>query len=296
MEPLSESMFERDFSKTVRRLIPEQTQDKIAMFLFVFLLPAIFFGVFFMVLPTWYPVYGEAWMLRVVPILFLLASMYFNWVQMIRVGPNGINTALPMTYQAGFVFCHHCKMNAPPRSHHCPVCDVCIFRRDHHCSFAAVCVGHHNQKYFCAAIVQLFLAVFPAFAWTWVWMWSELGPAHLGRFWHLVMPHVALALRFVSVREFSYIGMCGLVFTVLLFNSYLISAQIFCFWRGQTRVEYLQDISAYNLGFMENIRQSLGSRWYLLGLFPWIPSPLESNGLSYKTRPAAKFSHSAKEM
>ncbi|CAJ0945236.1 unnamed protein product, partial [Mesorhabditis belari] len=285
-----------DMSKRIRRLIPEQIQDKVSMFLFLVILPLLFTAVFFLVLTTWYPAFGEAWMIRVIPIIALLFNMYLNYIQVIRVGPNGNDSLLPKTYRAGFVFCPHCRMNAPPRTHHCPVCNVCSLRRDHHCSFAATCIGHFNQRYFCAAILDLFMAALPAFYWTWSWMWLELGTPSVGRMWQLMMPHVALVLRFLSLREFCYVGLCAVMLTTTGFNLYLILAQAFCFWRGQTRVEYLLDIHAYQLGLLGNLRQGLGTRWYLIWLSPFISSPLESNGQSYKTREMEKFSHSAKSL
>ena len=44
--------------------------------------------------------------------------------------------------------CEKCCMKAPPRCHHCPMCDVCVLKRDHHCFFTRRCVGFYNQRHF----------------------------------------------------------------------------------------------------------------------------------------------------
>lgn len=44
--------------------------------------------------------------------------------------------------------CHKCHLKAPPRCHHCPMCDTCVLKRDHHCFFTRRCVGFHNQRHF----------------------------------------------------------------------------------------------------------------------------------------------------
>jgi len=41
----------------------------------------------------------------------------------------------------GWDFCTECHHHRPPRSHHCPVCDVCILKRNHHCFFTGACIG-----------------------------------------------------------------------------------------------------------------------------------------------------------
>lgn len=62
----------------------------------------------------------------------------------------------------------------------------------------------------------------------------------------------------------------------------LAAAQYFCLYRGQTRMEYLLEIYAYNCGFYENLRQTLGTRWPLVFISPFISSPLPSDGISFK--------------
>lgn len=55
------------------------------------------------------------------------------------------NSSLPdITWQQ----CVDCVQYTPPRSHHCPLCNVCILKRDHHCFFTGCCIGFYNQRYF----------------------------------------------------------------------------------------------------------------------------------------------------
>ncbi|OZC06163.1 hypothetical protein X798_06850 [Onchocerca flexuosa] len=122
------------------------------------------------------------------------------------------------------------------------------------------------------------------FRWNWSFMWTKLGGFSPLQLWELVVPHLALIFRIISFTEFLCVMIFVFSFTVFVFLCYLIIAQLFCLYRGQTRVEYLLDMHAYNLGFMENIRQAMGRRWLMALLIPFISSPLDSDGLSYPTR------------
>jgi hypothetical protein len=57
---------------------------------------------------------------------------------------------------------------------------------------------------------------------------------------------------------------------------------------------YFQDIHAYNCGFYENLRQALGSRWPLIFISPFLPSPLPSDGISFKAFELADISKETK--
>jgi palmitoyltransferase len=102
------------------------------------------------------------------------------------------------------------------------------------------------------------------------------------QFWQIMMPHVALLAGFLTLWQFMAVFFFVSSLTSWLFVTYLAAAQIFCMYRGQTRMEYLLDICAYNCGFYENIRQTLGSRWVLTLISPFISSPLPSDGISFK--------------
>lgn len=274
-----------DIQSRLYKMIPRQTQDIIATAVFLFALPIGFLINIFMIMPYWYPAFSEAWVIRVSCFLVLAFNVYVNWYKMLTVGPNGLNPALPNVVKSGFRFCHSCHANAPPRAYHCPVCNKCCFRRDHHCSFGAVCVGHFNQRYFVAAVVNLLTLCISLFSYTWDYAWSRIdGGFSLSRSWQIFLPHIALMARIISLSQFFIIVFCASSFTVLLFVAYLVSAQLFCIFNGQTRMEYLLEVHAYQLGFLDNLRQCLGSRWPLIFISPFIQSHLPSDGMSFVTR------------
>ncbi|KAK6059141.1 DHHC zinc finger domain protein [Cooperia oncophora] len=281
-----------DLQTRLYKLMPKQTQDIVATATFLIALPIGFLINIFCIMPLWYPAFGEAWVIRVSCFLVLAFNVYMNWYKMVSVGPSGLHPELPKVFKAGFRYCHSCHSNAPPRAYHCPVCDKCCFRRDHHSSFGAVCVGHFNQRYFVAAIVNLLVLCIPLFSYTWDYTWSRMdGGFSLSRSWHIFLPHIALIARVISPYQFCCIVFCASTFTVLLFVTYLVSAQAFCIWNGQTRMEYLLDVRAYQLGIVDNIRQSLGTRWPLIFISPFISSHLPSDGTSFVTRDIKEYSH-----
>ena len=44
--------------------------------------------------------------------------------------------------------CKYCKIIKPLRTHHCAICNNCIFKMDHHCPWINNCVGQNNHRYF----------------------------------------------------------------------------------------------------------------------------------------------------
>jgi len=200
------------------------------------------------------------------------------------IGPNGNLSGLPSILKPGFKFCHICHLNEPPRSHHCPVCNICILRRDHHCSFVACCVGHFNQRYFVAAIANLWILSFFFAIINWILLVAEFTVFDCLALLKILAPHLSMLMGAVTAYQ------CFMAFvfissaTTFFFVSYMLSAQAFCLYRGQTRVEYLLDIHCWNFGLLENLQQSLGVRWPLVFLSPVISSPLPSDGVSFRAR------------
>lgn len=44
--------------------------------------------------------------------------------------------------------CSECNDLKPARTHHCSVCEVCVFQMSSHCVFINNCVGLENQRFF----------------------------------------------------------------------------------------------------------------------------------------------------
>ncbi|XP_071105738.1 palmitoyltransferase ZDHHC4-like [Haliotis cracherodii] len=59
-----------------------------------------------------------------------------------------------LLYRSGAVCCT-CKLEKPPRSKHCSICDKCVHRFDHHCVWTNNCVGAANVRFFNSFLVSL---------------------------------------------------------------------------------------------------------------------------------------------
>ena len=56
--------------------------------------------------------------------------------------------------------CKKCAMIKPLRTHHCSICNCCVFKMDHHCPWINNCIGQNNHRYFLLFIIHLFLYAF----------------------------------------------------------------------------------------------------------------------------------------
>ena len=68
--------------------------------------------------------------------------------------------------------CPKCEMIKPARTHHCSICDRCVFHMDHHCPWINNCVGLENYRFFLLFIFYLFIGTI-YFAITIVSIWNH---------------------------------------------------------------------------------------------------------------------------
>ena len=45
-------------------------------------------------------------------------------------------------------YCRTCWIVRPPRTSHCPDCDLCVEQFDHHCPWIGICIGKYNYSYY----------------------------------------------------------------------------------------------------------------------------------------------------
>ncbi|VDP48617.1 unnamed protein product [Heligmosomoides polygyrus] len=82
----------------------EVLKKVIATGIFLVVLPVGFLINIFVIMPYWFPAFGEAWVIRVSCFAVLAFNVYMNWYKMIKIGPSGRNPALPNVVKAGFSF------------------------------------------------------------------------------------------------------------------------------------------------------------------------------------------------
>ncbi|XP_012862601.1 palmitoyltransferase ZDHHC19 [Echinops telfairi] len=54
-------------------------------------------------------------------------------------------------------WCRKCCFHRPPRTYHCPWCNVCVEDFDHHCKWVNNCIGHRNFRLFMLLLLSLCL-------------------------------------------------------------------------------------------------------------------------------------------
>ncbi|XP_005344965.1 probable palmitoyltransferase ZDHHC19 [Microtus ochrogaster] len=78
---------------------------------------------------------------------------------------RGSTTEDPMTIHVVSVnqrafrlqWCPKCCFHRPPRTCHCPWCNICVEDFDHHCKWVNNCIGHRNFRLFMLLILSLCL-------------------------------------------------------------------------------------------------------------------------------------------
>ncbi|XP_022085241.1 probable palmitoyltransferase ZDHHC24 [Acanthaster planci] len=238
------------------------------------------------ILPRKYPEATTSYWLSVALGLFLFVNTLGNLLMAMGTELSISSSLLPTVLKPGWDYCYLCQQNSPPRSYHCGHCGVCVLKRDHHCLFIGSCVGYANQRYYLICIMYISL--------------GALYANYLNM--EFVVENVSQNLHWTTLLA-SFTPMFGWVFGLFRPVSYFIAFQsgtcmlgflaftaLFCYHayialRGQTTHEKrrIRDRS-YDLGWRQNIRDVLGTRWYLVWIFPLITSPLPGDGVHFLKR------------
>ncbi|KAM5126359.1 palmitoyltransferase ZDHHC19-like [Callospermophilus lateralis] len=75
---------------------------------------------------------------------------------MLLITISGIFFAFPCRWLAQRLqWCSKCSFHRPPRTHHCPFCNICVEDFDHHCLWVNNCIGQRNFRVFVLLLVSL---------------------------------------------------------------------------------------------------------------------------------------------
>lgn len=205
----------------------------------------------------------------------LLAGVLGNMGLFMWRDPSIKRVFLPSHQGQGWRYCYHCESYVPPRSHHCFECHVCVLRRDHHCVFFGRCVGFANLPAFLACLLHLWLGLLYSLvlnAHTLVALVQQGFGVRL--LLSLFMPWLMWILGQMDSRDFLSTFVADMSFVGFLFVSGMLLFHIWIVAHGQTSAEWTHGFKRYDLGLQKNLQQSLGDRWYLLWLSPFLPARL----------------------
>lgn len=212
-------------------------------------------------------------------VYFIFVQSVVNWFLIARIkkiDKNDYGGGIP---SGDWKNCDKCKAVAPPRSHHCPICDTCILRRDHHCYFTGSCIGHNNQRRFIVLLTYLCFG-------------SILGFVLNIMYINLSMPlknEFMYYLPVLSLYRYFLVGDISANIVILLLQAYLcvftlvsaggyLAIEVTLTVKGQTQFESGKNIIKYREGVIQNVRMVFGSLWLLPihFIFP-VAIPLPNN-------------------
>lgn len=267
--------------------VPKRTLDKVMFVYMLLLVHNVVFYLCYIVLPWRRDTLGtsdltvylcKAW------ILFLYVNIIGGIWKVMLVSTTTRGVILPSTLKPGWFYCYHCETNAPPRSFHCGICNICVLKRDHHCIYTGRCIGYYNYRFYLTLLMYcLLLAIFTSsislsLAWE---MLGEFSAYNLAGF---VFP---LVMFVVGVFDFYKTYVVLISFVCTLFSLMLSGLAI---WHtkhvrhNMTAHERLQGNQSYDLGLTENLRQIFGQKWRVSWISPFISSPLPGGGLEFPTK------------
>ena len=231
---------------------------------------------------------------NVVLMVYLVISIIGNYYYLVVTDVSCKMLVFPGDQRNGFYYCHSCDQNSPPRAHHCGFCKTCVARHDHHCFFIANCVGLANVRFFIVFCFFVTAGSFYSTILNMIYLHKHMGP--------LIPLSVEGILKLVVPVTF-YKWWVG---SISLMNLIIVTMNWFCFLQvlitsgfglfemmlilsGQTMYEWRHQITHYDLGLRQNLRDMCGKLWFLWWLFPvYHRQPLALKGDEYASRNYSK--------
>ena len=164
-------------------------------------------------------------------------------------------------------WCSKCRIEQPPRCHHCKICDKCILKRDHHCIFTATCIGFYNQRNFTVLVfyTTLSISIYLPMLWNYFYWYSN-------QHWVSYILPIAIFKFLTGGLSFKWMILVSQLYTMwwmgFMAFSFLCS-QILVISKGVTSYELHKKIPIRcTAGVKQNFRDVFGDFWALNLIFP----------------------------
>ena len=270
--------------KTWRQILPRTVSDWMAFVFTVSMIQIVTIFEILVVAPEIFPETPTNFIIHVIVGLFLYFNAMANLWFLLTTDATSGPVVLPSVLKPGWRFCYCCEHNAPPRSHHCGICGVCILKRDHHCTFTGNCVGHSNQRYYLMMVMYLALSGLFCSYLNMDYTFEVLGGFSFTSLITMIVPMFSWIFGLTEVFTFTVAFISGICVVEFLFLTTLLVYHGINIYNGQTTYEKGTNIKDFDLGWKENFKSSLGKNWHVSWIFPLIPSPLPSNGIEFRKR------------
>lgn len=277
--------------KIRKSLLPKSFQDGAVTCFMLLIIPTVYWYELFVVLPYFYTIGSGLYIFHFILGTFILANIVSNYLTTIVCDTSIAGKVLTGDKsKKGWHFCSVCECVTPPRAWHCVICNICILKRDHHCVFTGCCVGHFNLRYFLIFLFYMFIATLYASSYNVYFLWG-IVELHSWKAWFkLVFPLAMLVLDF-NISQL-YLTLSLFVLIGCAYTGVLLGYHLNIMLHGMITYEETHLKSKmkhqYNYGVKQNVRNTLGERWYLVWVSAFLESKLEHDGIHWEVQETTK--------
>ena len=272
------------FSSIWKQYRPKSMADFFCMGFTIGAFPTVIIHGWFILLPALLSKDSGLYLANLIFMFFLWINVVMNYFLAMTVNTSTKQLTQPVVAQEGLVYCPLCQAYAPTRTYHCPLCNICVIRRDHHCFFTGKCVGLQNHRYFIMFVIYALLGCSYGLTLSLMFASQQDGGYSWRVPFSLLLPMLAFSTGQMIVNPiFAFLAAFSFAGTVA--SLVYLSLQFRALRKGQTFYEWQRGIFAYDKGWIENIKELLGTNWWICWLFPLLPSPLPTDGSNYAPLP-----------
>lgn len=230
-------------------------------------------------------------------LLYVVFNILVNMYYAIRVDSSikAVND-LPVVLLPEWRYCAQCQLNAPPRSFHCFICEVCVMKRSNHCTMLGKCCGYWNGRFY---YLFIFYSLIGAM------LCNFINAEYLIELMHgfnskillaTFMPFLAWIFGTVdNLKLMSVFANTLCVFLSIALFFYLVINMRLVF-NGQTWHEYGKNVNDYNGHWFDNFVEVFGQNWLLAIFWPFCNSKLPGDGRHFKRVPEELRKNSLKRI